>query len=177
MCRGGRTFDGWLCVLDFQLNHRGQFDADRFAFVDDDLNVIVFLQVQHLVADPFLVEMDLIVCLVVHEDEAVALVVQILHLPAFEVRHLDFIFGLDALDVALEQRAQPALASLVERAVGDAAGLLAHVHEGLAVLVADLQVVTADREVARILDVADPADRLGDQVDGRDGMDDRPLSL
>ena len=85
--------------------------------------------------------------------------------------------GPDPVDVALQQRAEPGLAGVVELAVRDAPGVLAHVHQRLAVLVADLHVVTADGEVAGVLDVADLADRLRDEVDRRDRMDHRLLPL
>src|SRR5205807_1561884 len=104
--------------------------------------------------------------------------VQAVHPGPGDAVHLEGgLVGLDPADVALQQRAEPGPAGVVELAVRDAPRVLAHVHQRLAVVVADLHVVTADREVAGVLDVAYLSDRLRDEVDRRDRMDDRLLPL
>ena len=60
-----------------------------------DLGVVVFFVVQDIVADPVLVQRDLLVVLLVHEDIILAILVEILHGPLVKEGDLDLVFRLE----------------------------------------------------------------------------------
>ena len=65
--------------------------------MERDLGVVVLFEVENQVADPLLAERDLVVVFLVHEDVAVAVFVEVLHVARVEVGLLDLVFGVDAL--------------------------------------------------------------------------------
>lgn len=94
--RGGRRpLDRGLGLHDLEFHGGRQFQADRLALVEDDLRLAALLHVEHLVADPFPVQGDLVVRLGVHEDVAVAVLVDVVHLPLVQVSLLDLVLGAD----------------------------------------------------------------------------------
>ena len=75
----------------------GSFDADRPAVVEVDLHVGVGQQVAGLAFEEVGVELHLLVVFLVHEDVAVAVLVEVLHLARIDERALDLVLGAEAL--------------------------------------------------------------------------------
>src|SRR5690606_5767315 len=95
--RGGLALHGGLGLDDFQNDLFRQFQTDRTLFVrlDDDLHA--FLQIGDAVfADPALLQFDLLVGFVVHEDERFAVVEQVGVVALFQRDALDLVFRAEA---------------------------------------------------------------------------------
>src|SRR5262245_27422718 len=89
---GGVAADAWIRLGDLELDEVGELNGDRAALDEEDLDLDVLLEevtgLSHFVGG----ERDLIVCVEVHEVEALVLV-EVLHALLFEVDELDFFAG------------------------------------------------------------------------------------
>ena len=122
---GGGALHGRLGLDHLQLDRRRQLEAQRLAFVEDHVGLGVFLHVGHQLADQVGLQRVLVAGFDVHEDVAVAVLVDVFHLTLFQVGLLDLVVGLDAAvqDVAglqvleLEGEDGPPVAGRVQVAV------------------------------------------------------------
>src|SRR5690606_6309028 len=94
---GAVALQAGLGLGDLQHDGGGKLDVQRRVVVEGDRGVLLGKQVVGRVADDGVGDVGLVVGLGVHEDEVVALAVEVLHLPLVDAGHLDLGAGVEGL--------------------------------------------------------------------------------
>src|SRR6267142_2316167 len=95
--RGSRVLDARLGVDHGEHHGRRQLHADGAVVVEVDLDVGVGKQVAGLALEEVRRQRELLVVFLVHEDVAVAVLVEVLHVARVDERPLDLVLGAEAL--------------------------------------------------------------------------------